>query len=363
MVDRPGCYDLAMDSLSQIVLGGAVAAAIAPHGHRRAALLAGAALGTLPDLDSLPLALSGVDAVWRMTLHRGVSHSLFVLPLIGTVIWWLSKRYGQGRVAQSPLRWWWAIVLALVTHPLLDAFTVYGTQVWWPLPVTPAVWSGVFIIDPLYTLPLLVGCMVAWWARQRPVAHKALLAGLLLSTAYLGWSLLAKDLVEKRARQDLATLGITDVRLMAAAQPFNTLLWRVIAVDAGGYLIADRSVWADRGPMRFTRHRSDSTALTANAHLPAVQRLAWFNGGFQRARVVGDTLAVSDLRMGLEPDYTFSFAVARRVDGQWQAITPRQIRTDYRSPEARAEAKRRLGGLWQRIWTPAPVLPAPVVDQ
>jgi len=46
-----------MDSLTQIVLGGAVAAAIAPAGHRRAALLAGAALGTLPDLDALEAAL------------------------------------------------------------------------------------------------------------------------------------------------------------------------------------------------------------------------------------------------------------------------------------------------------------------
>ena len=46
-----------MDSLSQIVLGGAIAAAIVPARHRRAALLAGAALATLPDLDSLPIRL------------------------------------------------------------------------------------------------------------------------------------------------------------------------------------------------------------------------------------------------------------------------------------------------------------------
>ena len=352
-----------MDSLSQIVLGGAVAAAIAPRGHRRAALLAGAGLGTLPDLDSLPLALSGVDPVMRMTLHRGVSHSLFVLPLVGTLIWWLCLRFGRGRVAQAPARWWWAIVLALVTHPLLDAFTVYGTQVWWPLAVTPAVWGGVFIIDPLYTLPLLVGCAVAWWARARPAAQKALLAGLMVSTAYLGWSLLAKEMVEQRARQDLADAGIGDVRLMAAAQPFTTLLWRVIAVDTEGYLIADRSLWADRGPMRFTRHPSDRAALAANAHLPAVQRLAWFNGGFLRARVIDRTLVVSDLRMGLEPDYTFNFAVARQRDGQWQAIVPEQIRPDYRSPEARAEVRQRFAALWHRIWTPAPVLAAPVIDQ
>src|SRR5690606_36525142 len=114
-----------MDSITQIVLGGAVAAAIAPPAHRRAALLAGAALGTLPDLDSLPIALFTDDPVALMTLHRGFSHSLFLLPLLGWAIWAFFRRRG-GRVAESPRRWFWAIQLALLTHPLLDAFTVYG---------------------------------------------------------------------------------------------------------------------------------------------------------------------------------------------------------------------------------------------
>ncbi|MGN0862978.1 MAG: metal-dependent hydrolase, partial [Stenotrophomonas koreensis] len=78
-----------MDSISQIVLGGAVAAAIAPRGQRRAALLAGAALGTLPDLDSLVLLALTDDPVTLMTAHRGLSHSLFVLPLLGSLLWWL----------------------------------------------------------------------------------------------------------------------------------------------------------------------------------------------------------------------------------------------------------------------------------
>lgn len=69
-----------MDSLTQMALGAAAAAAVAPASHRRAALLAGAALGTLPDLDALPLALLTDDPVARMTLHRGASHSLLVLP-------------------------------------------------------------------------------------------------------------------------------------------------------------------------------------------------------------------------------------------------------------------------------------------
>ena len=105
-------------------------------GHRRAALLAGAALGTLPDLDVIPTNLLLSDPVDRLTWHRGPSHSLFVLPFVAWAIWAFFRKRG-GRVAQAPRAWFWAILLALVTHPLLDAFTVYGTQLWWPLPVSP----------------------------------------------------------------------------------------------------------------------------------------------------------------------------------------------------------------------------------
>src|SRR3546814_2617190 len=79
-------------------------------------LLAGAALGTLPDLDSLPIALLTDDPVALMTLHRGASHSLFVLPLAGWLVWAFFRRRG-GRVAASPRRWFWAIQAVLLTHP------------------------------------------------------------------------------------------------------------------------------------------------------------------------------------------------------------------------------------------------------
>ena len=151
-----------MDSLSQIVLGGAVAALIAPAAHRRAALLAGAALGTLPDLDSLPIALFSANPVTLMTVHRSFSHSLFVLPLVGWLIWWLFKRFGNGRVAASPARWFWAIQLALVTHPLLDAFTVYGTQLWWPLTPPRSPRPGSISATPVSSRPGPAGSACAW---------------------------------------------------------------------------------------------------------------------------------------------------------------------------------------------------------
>lgn len=309
-----------MDSISQIVLGGAIAAAIAPPGHRRAALLAGAALGTLPDLDVIPVGLLADDPVERMTWHRSASHSLLVLPLVAWAIWaWFRAR--GGRVAQAPTRWWWAILLALITHPLLDAFTVYGTQLLWPLPLRPVMWSSVFIIDPLYTVWLALACGVAWWARERVVAQRALVAGLVLSTAYLGWSLVAKSMVERDAEAALATRGLADAPRFSVPMPFTTLQWRVVAMTPGGFIEGIRGL-SDAGPMAFAQHASDTAALRAAGHVPAVRRLSWFNHGFMKAQVQDGSLVLSDLRMGAEPDYTFRFVVARSEGGEWRGIRP-----------------------------------------
>jgi len=327
-----------MDSLTQLVLGAAVAAAIAPPQHRRAALLAGAALGTLPDLDSIPIALLTDDPVALMTWHRSASHSLLVLPLLAWAIWAWCKSRGK-RVAQAPERWWWAILLALLTHPLLDAFTVYGTQLLWPLPLQPVMWSSVFIIDPLYTVWLLLACIVAFFLRERIAAQRALVAGLVLSTAYLGWSLLAKSMVEREAGRALAAMGLQGAPRFSVPMPLNTLLWRVVAMTPGGYVEGYRSLVADRGTMQFHGYASNTQALAEAGNVPAVRRLAWFNHGFQQARVVGDELVLSDLRMGREPDYFFRFAVARHGSG-WRAIPPRQL-----------PAARNAGALWSVTWT------------
>ena len=343
-----------MDSITHLFLGGAIAAVIAPAKHRRAALLAGAALNTLPDLDSLFIALATSDPVSLMTVHRSFSHSLFVLPVVGLLIWWLCRSRGK-RVAESPVRWFWAIQLALVTHPLLDAFTVYGTQLLWPMHTPPVMGSSLFIIDPIYTVWLLAGCAIAWFAREKTKAQRALLVGLALSTAYLGWSLLAKSLIDKQADRDLAAMGLRDAPRFSVPMPLNTLLWRVVAMTPDGYVIGDRSLVADRGAMEFKGYKSNVQALEEAKDIEAVQELAWFNHGFMRAQVVDNELVLSDLRMGLEPDYNFRFVVARREGDGWRAVPPRQLQVAYRAPVARGKLLEALSALWHRIWhQPAP---------
>ncbi|MEN1926564.1 metal-dependent hydrolase [Luteimonas qiangzhengi] len=330
-----------MDSLTQILLGASVAGAMVPATHRRAAMGAGAVLGTLPDLDTLPLLLLTDNPIALMTLHRGVSHSLLVLPLVAWAIWWFFRRRG-GRVALAPGRWFLAILLALVTHPLLDAFTVYGTQLLWPLPMRPVMWSTVFIIDPAYSLWLLLGSALALYAGPRALGQRALVLGLALSTVYLGWSLLAKGMVEREAERSLAAIGLQDAPRFSVPMPLNTLLWRVVALTPEGFVEGERSLVADSGPITFHHYPSDNSALAAAAGLADVQRLAWFNHGFMKARVEDDRLLLSDLRMGAEPDYSFTFIVAERDGGDWRVIDPEQL--PMQLPQGG------LAGLWERIW-------------
>ncbi len=307
-----------MDSITHLFYGGAIAAALVPARHRRAALLAGAALNTLPDLDIVPLAFFDSPVV-RMTWHRSATHSWLVLPFVAWALWAFLRRRG-GRVSEEPVRWWWAIFACLMAHPLLDAFTVYGTQLFWPLPMRPIMWSSLFIVDPWFTLPWFAACVVAWFARER-IGTRALALGIALGVGYVGWSLAAKAMVERAATPALARLGLADAPRFSVPAPLTTMRWRVVAMEEDGFVEGDRRI-GDAAPMVFNFHASQTAALHAASDVPAVRRLAWFNHGFQKADVRDGTLVLSDLRMGQEPDYSFSFAVAKQEGEAWRAIDP-----------------------------------------
>jgi inner membrane protein len=339
-----------MDSITHLFVGGAIAAALAPASQRRAALLAGAVLNSLPDADVVPLLFSD-DPVTRMVCHRGMTHSLLVLPFVALALWAWFKRRG-GRVADEPVRWFWIFQCTLLAHPLLDAFTVYGTQLLWPLQVPPAMWSSLFIIDPLFSVLLVVPCVVAWFARERPLGQRAVVAGMAMAAAYIGVSQVAKWKVERDAGHALAVAGLQDAPRFSVPMPFNILLWRVVAMTPDGFVEGERSLVADRGPMQFHEYRSDVQALASVRGYKAVQRLDWFNHGFMKAQQRDGQVVLSDLRMGAEPDYTFRFAVARRTGQGWREIAPRQLRWPW-------EARRRLGAMWQRIWISPPATSPP----
>ena len=114
-----------MDSLTQIVLGAAVGEAVLGKKVGNKAMLYGAIAGTIPDLDVL--ARYFVDTVTATEWHRGFSHSIFFSVLFAPIFGWLIFRLERKREA-SFKDWSWLMFWGLFTHPILDAFTTWGTQ-------------------------------------------------------------------------------------------------------------------------------------------------------------------------------------------------------------------------------------------
>jgi len=325
-----------MDSLSQAVLGASVAGALAPAGHRGKAMLIGAGLGTVPDLDVF---IDFGGAVENFTYHRGFSHSLFVLVPFSALLWLLLWR-SWAPVREAPLRWLGAIGLALITHPLLDAHTAYGTQLFWPLAVPPTSWATLFIIDPLYTLPLLLGVLVA--ALRRNAGGAARRIGLAVSTLYVGWSWVAQATVSRNVDDALASMELQDAPVFLTPTPLNTLLWRVVVMTDDGYLEGFDSLLVDEGILRFTAYPSAVAAMQDAGDVWAVERLRWFAQEFVSARVDDDRLVISDLRMGQAPNYVFSHAVATRGNPHWKEISAELLPMSF--------GDRALADTWARIW-------------
>lgn len=215
-----------MDSLTQAVLG----ATIGEAGWRRhlgpRAVAVGAVAGTLPDLDVVALAAGH----WAMLLHhRGLTHALFFAPLACLPLGWLAWKWAR----TGALRQWVSLVFwALITHPLLDACTTYGTQLLYPVSRHRTAIDAIGIIDPVYTGTLLLGLLLAWLTRRRPrVGATAAVVALLATTGYLGFGLAQSHRAEDQLRAALPEAS-SPVEVRAIPAIGTVFAWRVMARDA-----------------------------------------------------------------------------------------------------------------------------------
>ncbi|SFM91192.1 inner membrane protein [Izhakiella capsodis] len=291
-----------MDFLTQFLLGASVSVAVA--GRKIPLWLAaavGAACGTLPDFDVF---IDHGDAIRNMTLHRTNSHSLFWLTLISPLIAVLLT-FCKGQPSLFG-RWWLIVWLSLITHPLLDIFTVYGTQLGLPFTDRPFAIGSISIIDPLFTLPLLIGCVCALWLRGRN-GLKINATGLSLGGFYLAWSVMAQSWVSEQVSKQLAAAGEKPAPLLVTPTLYNTLQWRLVRLHEKGYSEAYFSLLHPYKPIEFKHYPRDMALFARLKGNWYVERVAWFSHGFFSMSKLNGRVHITDLRMGDEPHYTFTF--------------------------------------------------------
>lgn len=328
-----------MDSLTQIVLGAAVGEAVLGRTVGNRAMLYGAIAGTIPDLD----VISGffVDTVTALEWHRGFTHSIVFSVVFGLFFGWLTSVWEK---KASWKQWAWLWFACLITHPLLDAHTTWGTQLFWPLDLRLA-YKNIFVVDPLYTLPFLIFLILAALQKRESERRRRLNKfGLIISTSYLGLTLVFKFVAFQKFQAALQEQNIAYTDIETRPSPFNTVLWYANVMTEDAILIGDWSFF-DSQPIQFHPHKKNHGTLGALAREEKVARLREISNGWFTISEKQGEVYFNDLRFGLlgvDPattKYAFSYLLEP---------TPADLAVNE-EPKNREDAERLLEELWERI--------------
>lgn len=301
-----------MDPVSQIAFGAAVAHALAGRRIGGLAAAAGAVGGVIPDLDVFWAGM-GRDSIAYWELHRGVTHSLFFGPVVGPILGFAAAKLHARRLAARGkptdglfAAWTAAFVGALVTHPILDTATIYGTQLLAPFTDLRFALPALPIIDPVYTLPLLIALGIAAFLGWRtPAARRTTIAALVLTTLYAGAGLWANERAEAIARADPALVARAPEVVRVTTTFLTPWLRRVSTEEDDTRHVGFVSVFSPDRPIRWTALPKDPRAeALAEAALATDQgrRYRRFATGTLHPHIVSrdgaEYLRIGDARYG-----------------------------------------------------------------
>ena len=330
-----------MDSLTQIVLGAAVGEATLGKKIGNKAIFYGAIAGTIPDLDVF--FGNFTDTITAIEWHRGFSHSIIFCLLFAPIFGWITSLLERKKgLDWKP--WTKLYFLGFFTHILLDAFTSWGTQIFWPIKARVALHS-IFVIDPLYTVPFLILTItLMFFKRESKTRRRLNTIGLTLSTVYLFATVGIKSIATQKFEQALDNQGISYTKMSTRPAPLNTVLWNANIETKDAYLLADYSFF-DSKPIQFKaypKHRKEAEHLMKYQN---VQRLISITEGWYILEEREGEWYFNDLRFGLIPRkdgtefFTFSFHLRQNNNDVEATEMPRDQR----------DAKFMMELLWERI--------------
>ncbi len=290
-----------MDPISQGVLGAAAPKSIAPPEHARIACLMGFLAGMAPDLDVF--IRSPEDPLLFLEFHRQFTHSLLFIPVGGFIVAYLLHRLYAGRRGLSLRHSVLYCTMGYATHALLDSCTTYGTQLFWPFSDQRFAWNTVSVVDPLFTLPILLLIGIATWRRQALLARLALA----WAVAYPTLGLVQRDRAEAVGWALAEQRGHTPIRLEAKPSFANLLLWKVVyeteqryhvdAVRAGLELIT----FEGNSVPKLDVARDFPWLLPGSQQAMDIERFRWFSNDYLAVEP-GNPYRITDIRYSMVPN-------------------------------------------------------------
>tara|TARA_B100001113_G_scaffold277362_1_gene231961 strand:+ start:524 stop:1549 length:1026 start_codon:yes stop_codon:yes gene_type:complete len=310
-----------VDSVTQILLGATVGYVVSSKHFGKKSLIIGGIAGVLPDLDFLPF-LPINDSFLYLKYHRSLSHSLLfcvTAPFLIAYLW--------QRLSVKPIFWtiYGLFFWGFFTHSLLDCFTSWGTQIFWPFPYRVA-WNSIFIVDLFYTLPLLISIIACYFVRTYQRAQRWIIRALVVSSTYLLLSVGIKMYINTQFEALFHKHAIQWTRYTSRPSPFNLILWSATAETASGYYYGMVSLF-DRALSDRLFFTPKKQAIPAEFSTKKTQELLSYTKGFYTIEKQDHSILIHDLRYGFlgdpwlnNPQFVFSYLLSPREDGLFLTI-------------------------------------------
>lgn len=329
-----------MDSLTQIVLGAAVGEAVLGRKVGNRAMFYGAIAGTIPDLDVISSFF--VDTVTALEIHRGFTHSIVFSVLFAPIFGFLiSKMDSYKSVKGWSLLFFWAFF----THPILDAHTTWGTQLFWPFDIRLA-FKTIFVIDPLYTLPFLTFLLLAMFQKKdAPKRQFYNRTGLIVSSSYLALTFLLKGVSFYQFKDALEHQNITYQEIETKPAPLNTVLWVANVKREDDFLIGNYSFF-DKSDIQFSHYPKNHHLIDHLIENEKMQRMIHISKGWFTIIEKEGELFYNDLRFGLlstqedATNFVFQYRIIENKDGTINFVETKKDVSD---------GKKLMGELWERV--------------
>ncbi len=313
-----------MDSLTQIVLGAACGEVALGKKIGNKAQLFGAIGGTIPDLDVIIGNLFFGNEIDELAFHRGFMHSIVFACIASLILGFIFyELYDSGkRKGTTNLKdWIWLLFLSLFTHPILDSFTPYGTQLFLPFTDYRVAFNNISVVDPLYTVPFLLCLLIAlFFKRSNPRRMKWAKAGIYISSAYLLLTIGNKLYINSVFKKSFKKAEIEYTRFSAQPTFLNNALWYSVAETETDYYLGFYSHFDDADiATKFSIIPKNRHGLDMNH--PDLKTLRWFSKDYFTIHKIDSTgqLIYKDLRYPLlkEGDVNsslFSFELIKEGD-------------------------------------------------
>ncbi len=299
-----------MDPLSQGLVGVTAAQTVSTKKEIAAASMLGFFSGMAADLDIF--IHSDVDPLLFLEYHRQFTHSIIFMPiggLICAIVFYLLFKVFSRNSNLSFSRIYLFSFAGYATHGFLDACTSYGTQLFWPFSTERFAWNNISIIDPLFTIPLLIIINIALFKRSQFFSYLAAI----FAISYLSLGL-AQEYRAKQVAQTLAeSRGHTAIDLSVKPSFMNLIVWKSIYEYQGRYYVDAIRVFDDSGfylgdsieKLDVTR---DFPWLNSSAQQAIdIERFAWFSSDYLAVDVTNPNRII-DMRYSLLPN---------KLDGLW----------------------------------------------